>query len=430
MNNNLRKLLEVIEPEIRNINENRVETEALRKVSETMKELVELGVSSKKIFDFYDQEFIFKAIKIGNSNADDLINKYQSSKYLLQNDNEDLCELPQFKEALSFMGELYQYLCGLNEKIVLDYETKNENLKVQEIQNKYYGLLNRNDIFIKDIEEFITFLDLNKLDIEERLDILIYINKCNIKNYITTNDIEIGKNITLSSVRKVLRDNQELINKTYNLNQTDYELNKYLKDNFSNIDDALNDRKIYLINEINSLYQNKKYFDIITYYNDFKEIKNIEKEIEKQNRCTKQLYFLFKNNKSLVRDYLEKANLKYRSCVLKNLIDLETTNTLYLPKLCYNSMYLYLKDDFVVKTVYTFLDDFIFVLGVLDKGENLEDFVNKNEYLLNEIINNKDIIEKNSDERNIILDGVRLEDLVLSIDLDTLDINMEDKNGR
>ena len=154
MNNNLRKLLEVIEPKIQNIEENRVENAALKKVSETMKELVGIGSSYKEVFAFYDQEFIFKAIKIGNSNADDLIKRYQSAKYLLQNDNEDLQEMPQFKEAINFMEELYQYLCGLKEKITSDYETKNENLEIQEILNKYYGLLNRNDIFIKDIDDF------------------------------------------------------------------------------------------------------------------------------------------------------------------------------------------------------------------------------------------------------------------------------------
>ena len=428
--NSLKELLAVIEPKIQNIDENRVENAALKKVSETMKELVGIGSSYKEVFAFYDQEFIFKAIKIGNSNADDLIKRYQSAKYLLQNDNEVLQEMPQFKEAINFMEELYQYLCGLKEKITSDYETKNENLEIQEILNKYYGLLNRNDIFIKDIDEFIKFLDLNEIDIDARIDILIYINKCNIKNYITTNDIEIGKNITLSSVRKILYDNKELIGKQYDESQKNYELNEYLKDNFSRIDEALSDRRIYLINKINSLYKNRLYFDIINYYNEFKEIKNFEKELDRQKKCTRTLQFLFKNSKSLVRDYLEKTNLKYKSCVLKNLIDLETVNTLYLPKLNYKGMYIYLKDDFVVKTIYTFIDDFILVLGVLDKGEELEDFISKNEYLLNEVINNKDVINKASDERDTILEGVRLEDLVLSIDLDTLDIDMEDKNGR
>ena len=429
MNNNLKELLEVIRPKIQNIDENRVECEALKKVADTMQELVERGSSYKEIFDFYEQEFIFKAIKIGNSNADELIERYLGAKYLLSNDNETLHEMPQFKEAEKFMGELYEYLCGLNENIILDYETKSENLKVQEIFNKYYGILNKEEIFVKDIDGFIEFLDLNELEPEQKLDILVYINKCNIKKYITTNDIEIGKNLSLSSVRKILYDNKELIGQSFNSGQENYELDKYLKDNFSQIEDALSMRKIYLINKISGLYKNKLYSDIVNYHDEFKKIKIIEKELEKQKVCTRQLYFLFKNNKSLVGDYLDKTNLKYKSCVLKNLIDLETINTLYLPTIIHNNIGIYLKEDFVVKTIYTFVDDFILVLGVLDKGENLNEFIKKNEYLINEAINN-DVIKKDLEERDNILKNIRLEDLVLSIDLDTLDINMEDKNGR
>lgn len=430
MNSNLKKLLELIEPRIRNIDENRVENVALKKVLETINELVELGISYNEIFDFYDQEFIYRAIKIGNSNASEIIKKYQSSKYMLQKDDDNLKEIPQFKEAINFMSELYQYLCGLKEKIKLDYETKSDNLKIKEILYKYYNLLNKNDIFIKNIDEFITFLDLNQLTIDERLDILIYINKCNSKNYVITNDIMLDKNVSLSIIKKILHDNQKLIGQKFNLEQKKYKLSDYLQDNILNIDANLNDRKIYLINEINNLCKNKLYYDTLIYYKEFREIQNIEKELEKQKKCTKKMYFMFKNDKSLVRDYLEKTNLKYKSCVLKNLIDLETKNVFYLPKICYNNMYLYLKSDFVVKTVFTFIDDFIFVLGVLDKGENIEDFVSKNIYLLDETINNKEKIVKNLDERNLILQDIKLEDLVLSIDLETLDIDVEDKNGR
>ena len=430
MNNNLSKLLTFIEPKILDIEENRVENASLKKVSETMQELVEIGESYSELLDFYDQEFIFKAIKIGNSNADELINRYKTSKYLLKGKNQNLQELPQFKEALNYMSQLYQYLYGLNEKIKLDYEEKNNNLQIQELLNKYYNILNRQNIFIKDVDEFLMFLDLNKLDISTRLDILIYINKCNIKNYITTNDIKIDENINLSNLTKLLEDNKALLNKKFDNAIENIKLDTYLRDNILEINDAINNRKAYLVDKIKNLYDMKLYSDTSFYYNEFKELENIELEIDKQRHSTKKLYFLFKNDKSLVRAYLDKANLKYKSCVLKNLIDLETETTLYLPKKCYNGIYIYLEEDFVVKTIFTFIDDYILVLGVLDKGEILDEFIIKNQYLLNELKINKEIITKNLDERNLILENIRLEDLVLSIDLDTLDMKVEDRNGR
>ena len=430
MNNNLQKLLEVIEPKIHDIEENRIETSSLKKVNETMQELVEYGDNYNGILDFYDQEFIMKAIKIGNSNSDELIDRYNVAKYLLKNKSQDLQDMPQFRESIDFMNQLYQYLDGLNEKIKIDYESKLQRLKIQELLNKYYNILNKENIFIRDIDEFLTFLDANNLDINTRLDILIYLNKCNIKNYITTNDIKINNNINLSNITNLLDKNKELINKKCNIENDNYNLDDYLKDNLNNIENAIEDRKAYLINKINNLYEFKLYSDTSPYYNEFMKLSNIEKEINKQKNSTRKLYFLFKNDKSLVRDYLDKTNIKYQSCIRKNLIDLETINALYLPKLCYNDICIYLKDDFVVKTIFTFIDDYILVLGILDKGEMLEAFLKKNEYLLENIINNKDKINKNMNERDLILKDIKLEDLVLSIDLDTLDIDMEDKNGR
>ena len=427
--NSLKKLLEFIEPKIQNIAEHRMECISLKSVRATMMDLVELGTKSyKEILNFYDQDFIFKAIKIGNSNSDMLIDKYKSAKYLLENDN--LQELPQFKEALNFMEQLEQYLLGLNEKIKLDYESKSESLELEELFNKYFNLLNKDNIFIKDIDEFFAFLDLNNLDINDRLNILITVNKANIKNYVTTNDIDIGNNINLSKIVNILNKNKDLLKKEYNLKEQDLKLNEYLENNKDKLEESLIIRKTYLINKINELYISKKYNEIINLYEEVEEVERLDDEFNKQKKNSRKLIFLFKNNKSLVRDYLDNTSSKYKSCVLKNLLDLESNNTLTLPKMCYNEYYLYVKDDFVVKTVYTFIDNYILVLGVLDKKETLEEFIKHNEYLINDVINNKDNLLFDDTERNLILKDINLEDLVVSIDLDTLDVKVEEENGR
>ena len=119
--NSLKELLAVVEPKIRNIEENRVESTSLRSVHETMEELIEIGQNSyKEILDFYDQDFILKAIKIGNSNADMLIEKYKVSKYLLKSDNAKLQELPQFKESISYMELTIKSIVYLNCTLYLE----------------------------------------------------------------------------------------------------------------------------------------------------------------------------------------------------------------------------------------------------------------------------------------------------------------------
>ena len=88
-------------------------------------------------------------------------------------------------------------------------------------------------------------------------------------------------------------------------------------------------------------------------------------------------------------------------------------------------------EEFVVKTVYSYLENGkVLVLGVLDKDEELDDFLLKNKNLFKETFNNIDSINLINDERDLLLKNIKLEDLVLNIDLETLDVKMEEEDAR
>ncbi len=429
IDNSLAKLLNDIEPKIRNIEEARIELGALKDVSHTMEELIELGKESySELINFYDQDFLFKTIKIGNSNANNLIEKYKTSKYLLKNRDPSFQELPQFKDAIIFMESLYKYLYGLYEKIKLEYETKDDNLKIQELLNKYYGLLNRDDIFITNIDEFLEFLDLNSISIEDRFNIYKFINKSNIKKYIKTNDIELKDNVSLSDINKFIKDNEDLLKE----NVLEYKSLKELLKEKEKIDvQDFDKRKIYLIHKIKKLLIEHKYIEIIDYYLEFNKLDDYKLEFVKQNVRPRKLLFIPHQGVSLVREYLEHTTSEYKNCVLKNLLDIEQEYGFVEPVMKYDNRYLYINNDFVVKTVYTFLENGnVLILGVIDYKETLETFLEKHENLIKEELKKIELIELNQDERDLILKNIKLEDLVLAMDLDTLDINMEDKNAR
>ena len=144
IDNSLAKLLDNIEPKILNIEENRVELKALKNVQRTMEELIENANDSyHEILNFYDQDFVKRAIMINNSNCEEMIQKYDSSKYLLKTEDSNLKELPQYQEALIFVEDLYKYLYGLFESINLEFEEKKEKLEIQELYNKYYVILKK-----------------------------------------------------------------------------------------------------------------------------------------------------------------------------------------------------------------------------------------------------------------------------------------------
>ena len=433
MNDSLAKLLAYIEPIILNIHDNRIEVKALKSVYDSIKELIELGKNSYlDILEYYDQDFIVKAIKIKSSNVENnWISKYETSKYLLKNQNSNLKDLPQYKEAIQFMETLFTYLCNLYQEISLEYESKNDKLQQQELFNKYYILFRKNNIFITDIWEFLTFLDLTKISLEEKLDILIFVNKCNIKNYITTNDIMLTNDIKLSDITNLLNSNQQFFQENFldNLNLENFDL-KDLNEN------SISLRKSYLINKIKTLYDNQKYEEIIDYYLQFKKLVRYELELIKQkevfsDKVDKKLVFLMQDGKSLVRTYLETCDLKYRSCILKNLLDLEQKTDIKMPSLSYFDVYLYIKDEFVVKTVYTYLEKgYILILGDLDVSESLESFLDKNKELLKKTFKNINKKVFNERERDLLLQDIKAEDLIPLIDLNTLDIKMEDKDAR
>ena len=433
MIDSLAKLLAYIDPIILNIHDNRIEVKALKSVYDSIKELIELGKNSYlDILEYYDQDFIVKAIKIKSSNVENnWISKYETSKYLLKNQNSNLKDLPQYKEAIQFMETLFTYLCNLYQEISLEYESKNDKLQQQELFNKYYILFRKNNIFITDILEFLTFLDLTKISLEEKLDILIFVNKCNIKNYITTNDIMLTNDIKLSDITNLLNSNQQFFQENFldNLNLENFDL-KDLNEN------SISLRKSYLINKIKTLYDNQKYEEIIDYYLQFKKLVRYELELIKQkevfsDKVDKKLVFLMQDGKSLVRTYLETCDLKYRSCILKNLLDLEQKTDIKMPSLSYFDVYLYIKDEFVVKTVYTYLENgYILILGVLDVSESLESFLDKNKELLKKTFKNINKKVFNERERDLLLQDIKAEDLIPLIDLNTLDIKMEDKDAR
>ena len=158
-------------------------------------------------------------------------------------------------------------------------------------------------------------------------------------------------------------------------------------------------------------------------------LKEIEKQKVRYNKTySKNLIFVRTENDLLINNYLRKCLTKYRACVYKNLLDIESSNTYVLPDYKYNDKYFYLKKEFIIKVIYMYLDDGnVLIVGVLDKDGNIEEYISKNMVYIMSTIKN---IEKLKDkkDRDLLLKDIKEEDLVLTIDLDTLD--MEENYAR
>ena len=230
----------------------------------------------------------------------------------------------------------------------------------------------------------------------------------------------------------MINNNKDLLNKDYEENDSvNLKLDDYLK-LVSKIDEnILDNRKIYLIHKIKDNYELKKYVEIIDYYKEFLKINNLQQEIYKQKIKPRKLLFVYQDDESIVRKFLDDIDDKYKNCIIKNLLDIENENIITIPKRKYDDIYLYIKEEYVVKTVYSYLDNGkVLVFGVLNKDENLNDFIDKYDSLFRKTLNNIDTIELIDDERDLLLNNKKIEDIMLNIDLDTLDIKREDEYAR
>ena len=342
-------------------------------------------------------------------------------------------ELPQYQDAIKYMDFLINYLNELWQKVTEEYNLKSDNLKNQELLNKYYLILKSDNVFIKDALEFIDFLNKVEFTLEERYEILLYVNRCNIKNYSMNTDSKdmFVNDINFAEVKALLEKNAYLIDKNMNLN---FKEENIIQDGKINQEYIFNKKK-YLLNKIYQLFETFEYDEITKYYKEYKTLDDYEEEFKKQDvsfelNRDKKLIFVMENGKSLVRKYLEECNPIYQGPIYKNLLDIESDKEYKIPDYYYNDTYLYIKPEFVVTTVYTYLKNgYVLVLGVIDRKTPLKTYLYKNRDIL-EVLREKDNLEINDNERDLLLKDLKIDDLVMTIDLNTLDVKMEEENAR
>lgn len=428
MNDSLVKLLAYIEPKILDIQDKRKELLDLESSYKVLKEIIDLGENSyHDIINFYDQNFILNCIKTSNDTYLNNLDLYKSSKYLLKSNNQDLLELPQYKEAINYIEKLFTYLIELYNLTKKKYEDLKEKLEQLEILNKYYLIFSKNNIEINDIDEFLLFLQLVDIPLSDKLNVLIQVVKFNVRTYTLTNDILLTSDIYLSNIIDTLEKEKDKIDNSL--------LDSYSFDDKIIFDDENNLilRQKYLITKLSSLYNANNYDELPSCYLLYLEVTDYLKEIEKQKvrynkTYSKNLIFVRTEKDLLINNYLRKCLTKYRACVYKNLLDIESSNTYVLPDYKYNDKYFYLKKEFIVKVIYMYLDNGnVLIVGVLDKDGDIEEYISKNMVYIMSTIKN---IEKLKDkkDRDLLLKDIKEEDLVLTIDLDTLD--MEENYAR
>ena len=180
MDNGVRKLIELLEPLIYNIDEDK------RYLAERKKELENVSrmlAYTKDNFDmvgiYADQDLILSSLPRICSNKDE----YRASCYLLNSENENVKQLPQYEKAYNLISDIIEYFKLYKAELIVETNELEEKCLEKEKDKKYYNIFSNSDPYVLDVDEFNEFIDSVDLSKEDKINILVYVINNNYKQY-------------------------------------------------------------------------------------------------------------------------------------------------------------------------------------------------------------------------------------------------------
>ena len=176
MDNSVNKLVEILEPLITDLEE---EKKHLSNRKEELENVSRLLAYTKDDIDmvgvYADQNLILDNLSKINTDKDE----YKASCYLLKSENENIKSLPQYKEAHNLISELIEYFKLYKAELIVETQELDKDCQNKEVEKKYYDLLREHTPYIDDVREFKDVLDNHSLSNEDKINILIYAIKNN-----------------------------------------------------------------------------------------------------------------------------------------------------------------------------------------------------------------------------------------------------------
>ena len=178
MDNSVRKLIELLEPLVYDIDEDkRYLTERKNELENVSRMLAYTKDNFNMVGIYADQDLILNSLSKINSNKDD----YRASCYLLGSENENVKHLPQYEKAYELISDIIEYFKLYKAELIVETGEIEKKCREKEKAKKYYNIFSNTNPYVDDIKEFNTFLDSLDLINEDKINILVYTinNNCN-----------------------------------------------------------------------------------------------------------------------------------------------------------------------------------------------------------------------------------------------------------
>ena len=180
MNEYVKKLTNDLEPLIYDLDDKLMELELKKEKLESVSRMLAYVNGDVNMVGVYaDQDLIIDSLEKINSNKDE----YRASCYLLRNEDENIKNLPQYREANLYILGLINYFKMFKGELSSEIQELERVCREKEVDKKYYQLLNENTPLIENVTEFADFIEKHLTTDEERINLLKFAINSNLTNY-------------------------------------------------------------------------------------------------------------------------------------------------------------------------------------------------------------------------------------------------------
>lgn len=283
----VKKMLELMEPTVNNIDEKNEELIVKQGYLETIEKLVNaIGDDDMKIFDYENQDLVESLLVNIGSN----VSEYKANEYILKSSISEVVHLPQYDIAKRYLESFDHYIKKLFKECSEEYQRLCDEYQNLELVNKYYLMFRDNEVFVNDMDELQKLFDNFDLKLSEKNRILVYILKENNKTYGFVSNQDDFNDYDEEEIENLISKNRNLLSKEYNELLTIVEeyvdITKKIEDivnyeliNKININNILLAKKIWLLKKIEFNYHNDQYRKCVNALGEFEEVNELFNEV-------------------------------------------------------------------------------------------------------------------------------------------------------
>ena len=180
MNDFVERLISLLEPTIVDLDSKLDELSNNKNLLEKINAFLNfVDTDIKKIGLYENQQLIINDLTNLGSNE----NEYKASCYLLNSENDNVKNLPQYHKAYEFIEKIINYFKLRQDEISIKVNDLEKECHEKEVNKKYLKILESANPFIDDVEEFALFIKDKQVIDEDKIKIMNYIIQNNVKEY-------------------------------------------------------------------------------------------------------------------------------------------------------------------------------------------------------------------------------------------------------